>query len=48
LAKENIPNFIIYEDFNLSEEDKESITNWIKENNFAHHSSDGISMISRI
>lgn len=48
LAKENIPNFIIYEDFNLSEEDKESITNWIKENNFTHHSSDGISMISRI
>ena len=48
LEKEYIPNFIIYEDFNLSEEDKESITNWIKENNFTHHSSDGIAMISRI
>jgi len=48
LEKEYIPNFIIYEDFNLSEEDKESITNWIKENNFTHYSSDGIAMISRI
>jgi FkbM family methyltransferase len=48
LEKEYIPNFIIYEDFNLSEEDQESITNWIKENNFTHYSSDGIAMISRI
>jgi FkbM family methyltransferase len=48
LEKEYIPNFIIYEDFNLSEEDEESITNWIKENNFTHYSSDGIAMISRI
>ena len=47
LKKENIPNFIIYEDFNLSEEDKDSITSWIVQNNFKHYSSDGIALITR-
>ena len=36
LKKENIPNFIIFEDFNLSEEDREAITTWIAMNNFKH------------
>lgn len=47
LKKENIPNFIIYEDFNLSDEDKVSITKWIELNNFSYFSSEGISLISR-
>ena len=47
LKKENIPNFIIYEDFNLSDEDKVSITKWIELNNFSYFSSEGIALISR-
>lgn len=47
LKKENIPNFIIFEDFNLSEDDRESITTWISMNNFKHYSSDGIALITR-
>lgn len=47
LKKENIPNFIIFEDFNLSEDDRESITTWIALNNFKHYSSDGIALITR-
>lgn len=47
LKKENIPNLIIFEDFNLSEEDRNEITDWISVNNFKHYSSDGIAIITR-
>lgn len=42
-----IPNFIIFEDFNLNDEDKSSIESWVKENNFRRISQAGISMLSK-
>lgn len=47
LNKEYIPNFIIFEDYNLSNEDKELIEKWVNENNFHRVSEAGISMLSK-
>jgi hypothetical protein len=47
LKKEYIPDFIIFEDYNLSEEDRISIGDWIKQNNFKSHSEGGICMLNR-
>lgn len=48
LQDENIPNFIIFEDYNLNNEDSELINKWIIEKKFTKHSQDGICMISKI
>lgn len=47
LEKENIPNFIIFEDHNLSDEDRVSIVDWIDENGFKSHSEGGICLLTR-
>jgi hypothetical protein len=47
LKKEYIPNFIIFEDFNLTIEDKIKIDNWIIENKFRKHSENGICLITK-
>lgn len=47
LKKEYIPNFIIFEDYNLSNEDRELIEKWVNENNFHRISEAGISMLSK-
>lgn len=47
LKDENIPRFIIFEDYNLTPEDSESINNWILNKNFIKHSQDGICMITK-
>ena len=47
LKDQNIPNFIIFEDYNLSPEDSESINKWIIDKNFIKHSQDGICMITK-
>ena len=47
LKDENIPNFIIFEDFNLSEKDREDILAWGKSKGFLHHSEAGIAMFNR-
>jgi hypothetical protein len=47
LKDENIPNFIIFEDFNLSEKDREDILAWGKNKGFLHHSEAGIAMFNR-
>ncbi len=48
LKKENIPNFIIFEDFNLNEMDKEKIELWIYDNQFKKHSENGICLITKM
>jgi hypothetical protein len=45
---ENIPNFIIFEDFNLTETDRERIELWIKDNKFNKQSESGICLITKI
>lgn len=47
LKKENIPNLIIFEDYNLNDEDRSDIDNWIKENGFKYHSEGGICLLTR-
>lgn len=47
LKKEYIPNFIIFEDYNLTDEDRVNISNWIDENGFKSHSEGGICMLNR-
>lgn len=47
LEKEFIPNFIIFEDYNLSDEDRESILNWTIKNNFKSISNAGICMLNK-
>ena len=47
LKEEYIPNFIIFEDFNLSEEDSHIINKWIEVKKFTKHSQDGICMITK-
>lgn len=47
LKEEHIPNFIIFEDFNLSEEDLNAINKWIEVKNFTKHSQNGICMITK-
>ena len=47
LRDENIPNFIIFEDFNLSEKDREGILDWGNHKGFTHHSEAGIAMFNR-
>jgi hypothetical protein len=47
LKNEYIPNFIIFEDFNLPQEEKEAILNWGKSKGFTHHSEAGIAMFTR-
>lgn len=47
LEKRYIPNFIIFEDYNLTEEDKITIEKWVKDNNFNRISDAGISMLTK-
>lgn len=47
LKKEYTPNFIIFEDFNLTENDKEKINSWIIDNQFIKSSDAGICLISK-
>ena len=48
LNKNYIPKFIIFEDYNLTESDKDNISNWILENNFIKISDAGICMITNV
>lgn len=48
LKNEYIPNFIIFEDFNLPQEEKDAILSWGKEKGFLHHSEAGIAMFNRM
>ena len=48
LKEEYIPNFIIFEDFNLNDDDKVLIELWIQKNNFKKHSEAGICMLNKI
>lgn len=48
LKKEYIPNFIIFEDFNLNEMDREKIELWIYDNQFKKHSENGICLITKM
>lgn len=47
LEKENIPDFIIFEDYNLSNDDRNKIIEWIDENEFKSHSEGGICLLTR-
>lgn len=47
LKEEYIPDFIIFEDFNLTEEDLIAINKWIEVRKFTKHSQDGICMITK-
>lgn len=47
LEKEFIPNLIIFEDYNLSQEDRDAIHNWIIQNNFKSISTAGICMLNK-
>lgn len=47
MKPEFIPNFIIFEDFNLSEDDKVLIDLWIRKNGFSKHSENGICMLNK-
>ena len=48
LKKEHIPNFIIFEDYNLSDDDRVLIEIWTTENSFVKHSESGICMLNKI
>jgi len=48
LKEEYIPNFIIFEDFNLSDDDKVLMQVWIEKHNFKKHSEAGICMLNKI
>lgn len=48
LKSEHIPNFIIFEDYNLSEDDKVLIDIWINKNGFHKHSENGICLVNKI
>ena len=45
LKSENLPNFIIFEDFNLDPEEKIEITSWFEDRNYKLHSEGGICML---
>jgi hypothetical protein len=47
LKDDFIPNFIIFEDFNLTQEEKDAILRWGTEKGFQHHSEAGIAMFTR-
>jgi hypothetical protein len=47
LKVEHIPNFIIFEDFNLQQDEKDGILRWGKDKGFTHHSESGIAMFTR-
>lgn len=47
LKKENIPNFIIFEDFNLTDNERSEINKWISDHGFKSNSEGGICMITR-
>jgi len=47
LNEENIPNFIIFEDNNLTDVDRNEIQHWIKKNNFESTSQQGITLLTR-
>jgi hypothetical protein len=47
LNKENVPNFIIFEDNNLTDIDRNEIQLWIKKNNFESTSQQGITLLTR-
>lgn len=47
LKENNIPNFIIFEDFNLSQDDRDAILNWGRNKGFEHHSETGIAMFTK-
>jgi len=47
LKKENIPNFIIFEDFNLTDNERVDINKWISDYGFKSHSEGGICMITK-
>jgi hypothetical protein len=47
LKEENIPNFIIFEDNNLNELEREEIKLWIQKNNFKSSSQQGITLLTR-
>lgn len=47
MKPEYIPNFIIFEDFNLTEDDKVLIDLWIQKNGFQKHSEIGICMLNK-
>jgi len=44
LESETLPNFIIFEDFNLNPEEKIEITSWFENQNYQLHSEGGICM----
>lgn len=47
LEEKNIPPFIIFEDFNLLENEKEDIYNWLKYRGFTLHSEGGICLANK-
>jgi hypothetical protein len=47
LNKENVPNFIIFEDNNLTDIDRNEIQDWIIKNNFESTSQQGITLLTR-
>lgn len=47
LKEEYIPNFIIFEDFNLETEEKTKLMSWLAERNFLSKSESGICMSTR-
>jgi hypothetical protein len=47
LKEENIPNFIIFEDNNLTETERNQIQVWIQKNNFKPTSQHGITLLTR-
>jgi hypothetical protein len=47
LKDEHIPNFIIFEDYNLSDDDRVLIQTWIEKNKFKKHSEAGICMLNK-
>jgi len=48
LKEEYIPNFIIFEDYNLNDDDKVLISIWTEKHNFKKHSESGICMLNKI
>ena len=48
IKKDYLPNFIIFEDFNLYPDEKNEIYNWLKEKSYSLHSELGICTASKI
>ena len=48
MKEDYLPNFIIFEDFNLSEDERHKIENYFKEKKYNLISQDGISMVTKI